>query len=279
MGVRVEVATSGIDDAFQGLSTDPFGLPGVTPVSSGTGLRIPTFRQDNTTRYLFLLATRTISAPTRIKGIRQYATLGAQITTAQEVGSTRQTIEFPITTSNFYLTDGNISWHLVEEPNAHPVTSIQPLVAARTVTDSECFIQGNGDGPALLYQQGSVTFSANQTQYYFNNMTAYQPPPIWNEWQPIAGLGNMHDIRFPWVDAEAWNSLDGCVVCAGGGERRVSLYASVLQTAGAIPVVSATSSLGYGPEQDFIAAMEPLSNVSSVFFWKVAGSIMFEDID
>ena len=276
MGVRVEVSTAGIDDAFQGLSTDPYGEPGATPPAVGTGLRVPTFRQDDTTRYLFLLATRTISAPTKIRGIRQYATLGAQITHTSETGTSIQTIEFPITTPNFYLTDGNISWHLVEEPNAHPVTTSQTV---RGSQDSVCFMQGNSDGPALLYLAGAPTWSVPQPQFYFNNMTAYQPPPVWSEWQPIAGLGNMHDIRFPWVDSEAWNSLDGVMVCAGGGERRISLYASVLQTAGAIGIVSATSSQGYGPENDFIAAMASLSNVSVVQFWKVAGSIMFEDED
>ena len=269
MGVRVEVATAGIDDAFQGLSTDPYQAP----VSQGTGLRIPQLRVDNQTRYVFLLATRTIGKPTRVRGIRQYATLGATLTNGVEDELTSQPIEFPIVTPNFYLTDGNISWHLVEEPNADPIRS-------EGTNNSTCFSEANARSPALLFLKGSVAWGMGpQPLYYFNGMTAYAPPAIWNDWQPIGGLGNMHDVRFPWESQRAWTGLD-IPICARG-ERRVSLYASVLQTAGAVPLTGNESfpagGRGYGPEQDFIDAMSVLANVSSVFFWKVAGAIIFED--
>jgi len=269
MGVRVEVATAGIDDAFQGLSTDPYQAP----VAAGTGLRIPQLRVDNTTRFVFLLATRTIAKPTRIRGIRQLATLGATLTNGVEDAFTSQAIEFPIVTPNFYLTDGNISWHLVEEPNAHPIIT-------EGVNNSTCFSEANAAAPSLLFLRNSVAWGMGpQPTYYFNGLTAYAPPAIWNDWQPIAGLGNMHDIRSPWESQNAWRGMD-VPICARG-ERRVSLYATVLQTAGAVPIANnegfPTGGRGYGPEQDFINAMSVLSDVSSVFFWKVAGAIIFED--
>lgn len=271
MGVRVECATTGIDDAVQGLSSDPYG----SIVNETTGLRIPTFRPDNFTRYLFLLATRVITRSTRVRGLRQYLTLGAQAKGGGgEAPSQTVTVEFPVSTPNFYLQDANVSWHLVEEPNPYPLESSVPL---RGSTDSTNFMQGNSDGPALLYNQGSPTWAGAQPLYYFNGMTAYAPPVNQTqEWQPIGGLGNMHDIRFPWSENQAWQSLD-VPICARS-QRRVSLYASVLQTAGAVALDSANATLGLPPEQTFINAMADLS-FGSVFLWKVAGAIIFEDYD
>lgn len=279
MGVQVEVSTEGIDDAVQGLSSDPFGAP----IANTLGLRIPFFRQDNTTRYLFLLATRVVTKPTRIVGLRQYLTIGAQADLGSADSGTVQVqpIEFQVQTPNFSFMDGNVSWHLVEEPNIWPVTT--PIIVPGLV-DSTCFVQGNADAPALLYAPGSVGWAEAQPIYYFNTMTSYAPPPVWEEWQPIAGLGNMHDLRFPWNSN--WGTIDASVNTSSA--RRISLYASVLQTAGATPISSnpgfVAGTSGFGPEQDFINAIATLDSgeeggdATSVFFYRVAGSIMFEDI-
>jgi hypothetical protein len=281
--VRVEVATAGIDDALQGQSSDPFG----TPVGLATGLRIPFF-VANPARYLFLLCTRVVTKPTRLCGIRQLLTIGAQNTLniGSDAGSIVQVIEFPVATPNFSFLDGNVSWHLVEEPNIWPVTSAVTAAGAPGLTDSTNFVQGNSDGPALLYQPGTVGWAeAAQPLYYFNAMNAYAPPPVWQEWEPIAGLGCFHDVRFPWLTAEAWRSLDTTINTKSA--RRISLYASVLQTAGGIPVSSASPPLvGFGPEQGFINAVGKLptggggpTSVGPVVFYRVAGAMMFEDID
>lgn len=271
IGLRVEVSTQGIDDAFQGLSTDPMGAR----VAQGTGLRIPTLPSSSTggARYLFRLATRTVSAPTRIRGIRQYATLGGTVTRGgEEVPTTIQAVEFPITTPNFYLTDGNISWHLVSEPNSSPVITLNnnPVRGATNLS------QGDDGSSALLYTFPPTAWSVPQPAYYFNNMTAYAPPEFQRDWQPIGGLGVFHDFRFPWDASQAWHSLD--IPLCIHAERRISLYASVLQTAGAIPVGGSGM---LGPENDFIDAWSNLTasgtTFSAIQFWKVAGSIIFED--
>lgn len=212
-------------------------------------------------------------------------TIGAQATLGSvDSGSTQiQVMEFPVETPNFAFMDGNVSWHLVEEPNIWPITT--PIVTT-ALNDSTCFSQGNADGPALLYSPGSVTWSeASQPIYYFNNMLTYAPPPIWEEWQPIAGLGNMHDVRFPWVSSQAWQSLQVAVNTTSA--RRISLYATVLQTAGAVPISSnpgfVAGTTGFGPEQEFINAVASLDSgegggdATLVQFYRVAGAIMFED--
>lgn len=279
MGVRVEVATAGIDESLQGLSSSPYGetLPG------WTGLRIPSFRQDDTTRYLFLLATRKISKPTRIRGLRQLLTVGFTVTTSSEDDPTVVTYEIPVSTTGFKAPDGNVSWHLVSEPNPDP--SISTPTSANW-TENVNLRYRQADAPALLFE--NIEFSAPQTAYYFQNVDAYEAPIIGtSEWQPLGGLGLMQDIRFPWDAAHAWDSLDipFCVV----GERRVSLYASVLQTAGlpfplSTPV--GTASAFFGPEIGFALTADGVNEAKNVDvtasatqFWRVAGSIIFEDYD
>ena len=282
MGVRVEVSTSGIDEALQGLTSDPYGgaLPGTTT------LRIPSLRQNDTTRYLFLLCSRVVSAPTRIRGIRQLLNLGFTVTTAakEDTPALVQTLTLPVTSPGFMAPDGNVSWHLVSEPNPNPNIAT-PAPATLGCREATNFAYRQAYGPALLFN--AATFTA-QTDYYNVNMTAYTPPPIATlEWQPLGGLGNMHDLRFPWDSADAWKSLD--IPFCPYGARRVSLYASVLQTAG-LPTPESTptgtTTPGWPPEYGFAFAAQGINaaavsdiTASSVLFWGVGGAIIFEDYD
>jgi len=276
MGVRVEVATTGIDDGLQGLSAD-YLRP---TLPTRTGLRIPSFRPDDVTRYLFLLATRTVSKPTRVRGIRQMLTIGASLTVNNgDAGNKTQVVELPVTDPFVYAPDGNVSWHLVSEPNPRPNMTVP--VTGEWVQGSN-FAYVSADSPALLFQ--TAGFSAAQSQYYWQNLNAYAPPTIGSsEWQPLGGLGTFHDIRFPWLAARAWDSLD--IPFCVEGERRVSLYASVLQTSGfpstytSTPTGTQTASFGQAP--DFANTIANVSGAtpSAVIFWRVGGAIIFEDYD
>jgi len=190
MGLRVEVFTDGIDEQLQGLTSDPFGAS----IPSSVGLRIPSFRQDNVTRYLFLLATRKISAPTRIRGIRQLLTLGASIETGSEPPTIFPSQEFTVVSPWFKAPDGNVSWHLVMEPNAVDAVNI-PTFSAGAVVPSTNLMFDSADSPALLFQNIAFQEPVGQGIYYFQDITAYTPPvKATAEWQPIGGLGCMHHI-------------------------------------------------------------------------------------
>ena len=182
-----EVSTRGIDYALQGLTSDPFSS---TPPQS-TGLVVPPLTG---VRFLFLLASRVVSRPTRIRGIGQYATLAAKFTTGSSEGGTLQTVvyERPIETPTWRFPDGNISWHLVYEQY------IPPKILT---TNSVNFAYRSSDQPALLYE----TFTATNADAasaapidYATDLSAYTPPTIWSGWKPLAGqLFNISDIRFP----------------------------------------------------------------------------------
>lgn len=260
VGRRFEVSTVGIDEALQGLSTDPFGSAFPTTV----GLRIPAFINSPSTRYLFLLATRQVANKevVRVRGIRQYLTIGASA--AASVSIPTRPVEFEVVTPSFRFPDGNVSWHLVREPP-------QLVDLQRPNTDLPSFAFADADQSALLYQ--SYVQSA-ATGFYMLNLTAYMPPlGRLSTWEPIANLGNFHDIRFEWRGDHAWGALDEYVA----GPCRVSFYASVLQTNPATrPLAVFVNPLPPGPPEElFINSMSTES--FSVSYWRVAGSLIFED--
>jgi hypothetical protein len=268
MGRRYEVATVGIDEALQGFSSDPFGssLPG------SIGLRVPTFVNTSTTRYLFLLATRTLGngQAVRVRGWRQYVTIGLSAPLSATVGS--RPVEFEVVTPGFRFADGNVSWHLVREPP-------QLVGQRRPTTDLPNFMYQDADQPALLYQSYTQSVA---TGFYMLDLTAYVPPTgRLGTWEPIAGLGNVHDLRAGWRSTEAWDdSLDELVA----GPGRVSLYASVLQTnPGTRPKANnpTTPSVGDPPEETFIFKWNAQgpggAEAVGVQYWRIAGSLILED--
>lgn len=270
MGRTVEVSTVGIDEALQGFSTDPFG----SSYPSTIGLRVPAFvpakqtPPEPSSRYLFLLASRQVGERQRVRlrGWRQYLTIG--MSSPANINVPSRPVELEVTTPSFRFPDGNVSWHLVREPPTHPVNQ-------RPNTDLANFMFVDSDGPALLYQ--TAAFSA-ATGFYMLNLTTYTPPlERQGTWEPIAGLGNVHDLRALWRDDHAWDSLDVCVE----GQCRISLYASVLQTN---PATRARPTLPAGltapPEEVFMAAMQTVAGEEDgVRYWRVAGALIFDDCE
>jgi hypothetical protein len=271
VGRTYEVATVGIDDGLQGFTADPFS----SSFPSSIGLRVPSFVPNNANpsnnRYLFLLATVGVGSggAKRVRGWRQYATIGLN---AALTSTLVRPVEFEVVTPGFRFPDGNISWHLVREP---PQLQGQKQPA----TNLSNFMYQDADQPALLYQTASFAVPSG---YYTSSMTGYTPPlGRMGTWEPIAGLGNVHDLRAGWRSTEAWDtSLDALVP----GPCRISLYASVLQTnPSSRPAANnpTSPSVGDPPEETFIFkwnAQGPGGPESvGVHYWRVAGALILED--
>lgn len=272
---RYEVATAGVDEGLQGLSSDPFG--GRSPLA--TGLRIPSFVNTPDTRYLVLLASRVIqNTQTRVLGIRQGLEIGLDI--GPQLGPTVQRpVTFPVVTPTFRFSDGaNVSWHLVKEPTIRR-TVVRPL------TEIDSWSYQTSDTPSFLYQSftSSNVTPLGQPINYPLSITGYTPPQYQFEWENIAGLKAIHDIRYPWSSNQAWNSIDEMV----DGNFRISLYASILQTNPATRpgivygngIAIDGTAVGGPPEEDFIYKYTFASEGPTVGpqFWRVYGSILFED--
>ena len=134
--------------------------------------------------------------------------------------------------------------------------------------------------PAMLYEtftNSNVDPLTGAPAYYPVGLTAYTPPAL-TAWQPIAGLGNLKDVRFPW---EAPTDSQG-IREEVEGSCKISLYASVLQTnpltrlQPVLPAVASTYPPGLSPESAFINSLVS-GGRSRVIFWRVFGSILFED--
>lgn len=262
---RFEISTLGSDEATQGLTTDPF-LPSSSQTS--LGLRIPAVLPTGPQpRYLFCLATANISQDWIIvRGIRQGLTLGCNVAPV-EGGPSLVAEEFMVNSPFWRFPDGNVSWHLVREPNKKNVVNLPNA-------DAQSWAFGESTDAAMLYNTfaNSNTTPAGSPVQYDLGLTAYTPPQFNQLWQPIAGLGNFKDIRFPWQAPTNATGIDELVE----GNCKISLYASVLQTnpatrpAGVYPAVSSIYPGGITPESAFVQSF------SGVQYWRVFGSILFE---
>lgn len=276
---RFEVATSGSDEGLQGLSSDPFATR-ATPAA--TGLRIPSLVNTFDTRYLFLLSTRVITGSrTRVLGIRQGLEIGLDI--GPQLGLTvERPVSLMVTTPTFRFSDGaNVSWHLVKEP------MIDRRMPQKPLTQTDSFAFKCADTPAFLYEAFTASLTDPMTGAPINypvTLTAYTPPRFPIDWQPIAGLKILRDIRYPWKSDLAWHSINEDVP----GNWRISLYATVLQTNPATRpgmvfgsgIATNGTAIGGPPEEDFIYKYTFLGERAPTVgpkFWRIYGSILFED--
>jgi hypothetical protein len=270
---RYELSTVGADEANQGLTTDPF-LPS-TQNPTALGLRVPPVLMGITgvaqPRYLFLLATRTLSrGKTIVRGIRQGLTIGANIAPSGSGRAPLYAEEFLVTSPFWHFVDGNVSWHLVREPAERQAATIP-----RTNGPSWAYMVS--DGPAMLYKtftNTNVDPTTGAPYYYDVGMSAYAPPNP-RSWQPIGNLGNMKDMRSPWNAPTNAIAMDEEVT----GTCRISLYASILQSnpatriVGTLPAAADVYPGGITPESAFLATFP------NAIYWRVFGGILFEDIE
>ena len=272
-------STSGLDESLQGISTDPFGqnLP------ASVGLRIPPVLSSsivppNQPRYLFCLATRTLErGKTTIRGIRQGLTIGIN----RSSDTTRELpYEFPVTSPTWRFPDGNVSWHLVREPNDR-VEIQHPL------TDAASWRYLQSDQPAMLYKKagfsaGTFNPATGAPLFYNRGLTSYTPPDFSaSQAHSIGNLGNLRSIAYPW-EPQSDNQLNIVI----NGNCRISLYASVLQTnpLTRLQPISLTAadiiSGGIANEDAFVANFTSGGGESpllSPIYWRIFGSILFDD--
>jgi hypothetical protein len=232
-------------------------------------------------RYLFCLATRKIMNPCKLIGIRQGVTIGNLfITDNGEEPPSAYPLEFFVTTPTFRFVDGNISWHLVYEDNAYP----EPHEL--TITDTNNWAFNVSDGPSMLYRTftNAIVGPNGEPLDYAVGLTAYSPPQLQGSWKPVADdLKCFYDVRFKYDNGHAWEAFgeEGINLEVG---RRISLYASVLQTnpgarpfgpseIGVAPNLEAPN--GLPPEESFICLMGNLTD--GAIYWRILGALIFDD--
>jgi hypothetical protein len=265
---RVEVVTTGIDEAVQLIGSDPFGR------NASLGLRIPSLVLNNATpevsRYLFMLCSFSVpnSGPMHIRGIRQYVSMGF---TPTGEGATYRPVEQQIKNPQWHPPGGNISWHLMDlgPPNGTGIAT--PSAGLFAGVDN--FASQMSYSPALLYGDVGEAAVILPTPYYVG-LTAYLPP---NGGQPYGtplmegGWSTMFDLRTEWRDDHAWESLD-IKLC---GPRTVALFASVRQSDPSVPhyaLPQPASQYGNGlsEEEQFLV------NFPGAQYWRIAGSLIVD---
>jgi hypothetical protein len=245
-----EISTNSFDPSFQLSSSDPSG-GGIN-----TGLLIPSAPSTRTNnRYLFAVAGAGFGASSRgrVRGIRQYATIGA--TTSQSTTEPPETfdyynVETPITTPTWRFADGSISWHLMRVP-----------IGRKTKANHL-----NGSGLAHRY--------ARQDALIYETLAPYVAP---FDGQPqgttlCPSLGCWHDLRFPWQSSHAWESVD----IPFEGPCQIVLFASVWQTNPATRTtlnLGDSPAIGLPPEENFILALGDFA----VNYRRIAGSLIFDE--
>jgi len=285
----VEVYSTGPDEFLQMQGGDPYG--GL----SGMGVRVPFLPTPPVAapgpfaplnpgsaldlRYLFNLCSFTLGngARARIRGYRQYLTIGTTITASPfGTGSIPTYVERPVVTPNWRFTDASISWHIhVIEKRQVP----QPSLGPQALANVGGIAFRMSDAPALLYE------TIASTSKFYVNLTGYTPPNRGRPWGRAINsqLGSFYDLRAPWLSGQAWDSLDIPV----DGPCQVAFYASMRQTnPGSRPSIVASQPAGLSvfpgaltPEDQFVTAFSVAPEgftYGGVVYWRVAGSLIVE---
>lgn len=249
-GTRFEVSTNTRDASLQLVFSDPSGA--LTQLGIAIPKAVPT---DSATawenRYLIQLVSVSFAEGERARlvGMRQRLLIG------QLLGSTPAVpVYTDVKTPDWHFTDGNVSWHLRR-------LSLEDTFVPNVNNAAEQMFRTSG-GPALLFEQDPVT--------------GYTPP---NGGKPpgnavIPEFGTFHDLRFPWQDDEAWDSLDVEIE----GPCRIVLYVSVRQSD---PVTRPSLNLNQeGLSTDAINVILPeerfIQSFTNAIYTRVAGSLIFE---
>lgn len=272
---RWEIASSGFDEFLSLVGSDPYG-----GAPHSVGLRVPFLPTPTLAlgggqkRYLFNLASFTVGegACVRIRGYRQLVTIG-QFQQASPTSAAR-VVEQEVTSPFWHFSDGDISWHIhrIGGPNAQGVPKGQSPGNDGTL-DVESYKRYWADVPSLLY--GS--FSGAAPFGIYTQILTYNPPNAGKPWgDPVTGKqSTFYDLRTPWRDAHAWESLDIPI----NGPETVAFFASVRQTTPTGP--NARLALtppggtfyagGLSVEEQF------LLNFPDAIYWRVGGALIVEE--
>jgi hypothetical protein len=220
------------------------------------------------------LANVPFSNGIKILGLRQGYTLGID---ANEGTLPERPIELFARTPTFRFPDGNISWHVLVDRQPQRKVSIPS-------TDTQNWAFKQADSPAMLYQSftnSNVVAATGAPVFYMKGLTSYVPPDLTASVESVAGLGNIHDLRFPWDSDRAWSAFGH-----GGyevtGKGRLCFYASVLQTnpnTRGAPTMTMTNLSSSGmPEEAFIQDYTAVVAEVGIgpIFWRIMGSLLVE---
>jgi hypothetical protein len=275
---RKEAASTGLDEAMQGLGSSGYGdqnwlgvrWPAAPPsfpdeVSIGVG------------RYLAVLDTFYVpqGCRKRLRGARLLRSIGA-ITNAGAVSTSvpPRPTELVVSSPAWHFPDSGFSWHLREIPD----TVLNSIRRGPGPFDVQGFaFRMANSGAALLYE--NAQFHAFDLDWrgkpdWYQSLIGYQPPngggrPWGNA---LGGWGTFYDLRAPWNSSHAWQSLDMIVE----GPTTVALFASLLQTntstRTAITLPAALIPTGISPEEAFAV------NWTNATEWRAAGSLVWEDV-
>jgi hypothetical protein len=260
---HIEIATTGIDEAFQVIGSDPF------LAISNFGLRVPFLATSNPARrYLFNLASFTIAdgQSVRIVGYRMFWSLGARIGAP---GTTQRFVEQPVLQPGFHLPDGNVSWHMHRFAREEvPVLNQGPINPPL-----RNFAFRMSDGPALLYEAADVGGT------FYVNLSTYVPPNRGRPWGAILqnNLGTFYDQKTQWREHGAWHAMDVPV----DGPCTVAFFASVRQsnavTRAPLPAPSPFFENGLSDEEQFLLNFPFVTGQSTgAIIWRVAGAFIVE---
>lgn len=248
-GSRFEISTNTRDPNLQLVFADPYGS--LTQLGIPIPVGIPSFYSQNyANRYLFLLVSVKFAEgeTARLVGMRQRVLIGTSVPNGEGDLAYNYPIYIPQTTPDWHFSDANISWHLRRVPQLGGGLANAGNAAELAFRQS--------DTPSLLFENAP------------GDVGGYGPP---DGGRPpgdvvIPELANFHDLRFPWSNDHAWDSLDIEIQ----GPCAINLYASVQQTnPDTRPALSGSATLLL-PEEQFIATY------TSAIYTKIAGSLIFE---
>lgn len=255
-GTRFEVSTNTRDPSLQLVYADPYGS--LTQLGLSVPAAIPSFYPATpwANRYLALLVSVKFvnGEVARLVGMRQRVLIGETDTT--DSGSSWLAYQAQ-TTPEWHFSDANVSWHLRRVP-------LEQIYTSNVNNAAESMFR-TAQTPAILYENAP------------GQAGGYGPP---NGGLPpgnvlIPEFGDFHDLRFPWADDRAWDSLD--IECRG--PCAINLYASIQQTnPDTRPDINDQSYTAaqlalLPPEDQFVAAF------SSAVYTRIAGSLIFETED
>jgi hypothetical protein len=243
---RWETSSVGFDPNLQLLGVQPYNV----------GITIPNSPPPSGDAFTFMLAFARFGAHEKgcLVGIRQMLTL-LQYSTGSSEDEGAYPLEFQITSPFWRPPDSQVVWGVRRiPPDAQPAYS-HPA---------------NAEGLSFRY--------ANTAALLFETPPPAYTAPFGGQFPGFPGdaltpdLAMIRDLRFPWVDDHAWDSLS----VPFEGPCDIALFAKVVQTVPAnrqglaLPLNQLPFVL---PEDAFIATNGPAPN--AVLF-RIAGSLIFK---
>lgn len=251
---RIIASTIGHDPSFAFVGSSP--VPGDT---GGLGLLLPPDPNANPQwRYLCKLCAMQLGHAECgvIRGVRQYLTIGQEYDPGG--GAPIYIVERPVQTPHWHFMDGNVSWHVMTRgiQRNRQVTPPPAAVRASNWSPDDRILQ-----PTILYR--TLPVSVDPASDTYRPLYGGRPPGT-----PIAGLGMIHEVRYPWDSPFDSDRLGTRIV---NGPCAIEFWASVRQTDSRdreLPVLPQTS--GLVPEDLF------LQSYRDARYWRIAGELIVD---